>query len=75
MYNTHGALSCKAKLLLLSDAADVGIILADYAGYEMPGNVWTWNLLFGKGLCAAGHLIIPQKELHIVSFSQSQSYP
>ena len=34
-----GAISCKARILLLCDAADVGVILAAYVGYELPGDV------------------------------------
>ena len=59
-----GAVSCKARILLLSDAADIGIILGAYVGYEMPDGSWSCDLLFGKGLLAAENWNIPQKELH-----------
>ena len=59
-----GAVSCQARILLLSDAADIGIILGAYVGYEMPDGSWTCDLLFGNGLLAAENWNIPQKELH-----------
>ena len=62
-----GAISCKARILLLCDAADVGVILAAYVGYELPGDVWSCDLLFGKGLLAAENWTNPQKELHGLS--------
>ena len=61
------ALSCKARFLLLCDAADVGIIMAAYVCYERPGQVWSCDLLFGKGLLAHENWTIPNKELHGLS--------
>ena len=46
------AVSCQARLLLLCDAADDGIVLAAYACYERPDGDWSCDLLFGKGLLA-----------------------
>ena len=62
-----GAITTSARVMLLCDAADVGIILAAYVGYELPGGVWSCDLLFGKGLLAAENWTIPQKELHGLS--------
>merc|ERR1719318_1761823 len=61
------AISCKARVLLLCDAADVGIILGAYVCYERPGNAWSCDLLFGKGLLAQENWTIPCKELHGMS--------
>ena len=61
------ALSSKARLLLLCDAADIGIVLAAYVGYPRPGGVWSCDLLFGKGLLAQENWTIPLKELHGLS--------
>ena len=61
------AISCKARVLLLCDAADIGIILGAYVCYERPGDVWSCNLLFGKGLLAQENWTIPNKELHGLS--------
>ena len=61
------AISCKARVLLLGDAADVGIIMGAYVCYERPGQVWSCDLLFGKGLLAHDNWTIPCKELHGLS--------
>ena len=61
------ATSCKARMILLCDAADVGIILGVYVCYPRPGNVWSCDLLFGKGLLAQENWTIPCKELHALS--------
>ena len=61
------AISCKARILLLADAADVGIILGAYVCYERPGQVWSCDLLFGKGVLAHENWTIPSKELHGLS--------
>ena len=61
------ALSPKARILLFSDAADIGIVIGAYACYERPGDVWSCDLLFGKGLLGDENWTIPQKELHGLS--------
>ena len=61
------AITCKPRIFLLCDAADVGIVLAAYACYERPGQVWSCDLLFGKGLLAHENWTIPSKELHGLS--------
>ena len=43
------ALDYKPRLLLFLDAADIGIVIGVYACYERPGNIWSCDLLFGKG--------------------------
>ena len=57
------ATSCYSRILLLCDAADMGIVIAAYICYEMPGNKWTCDLLFAKGLLVHENLSIPLKEL------------
>ena len=61
------AVSTQARILLLCDAANSGIILAAYACYERKDNQWSCDLLFGKGLLAPDNWTIPQKELHGMS--------
>ena len=58
------AVSSKARILLLADAADDGIIFAAYVGYLRKCGSWSSDLLFGKGLLAPENWTIPQKELH-----------
>ena len=61
------AVSNQARILLLCDAANPGIILAAYACYERRNGAWSCDLLFGKGLLAPENWTIPQKELHGMS--------
>ena len=61
------AVSTQARILLLCDAANSGIILAAYACYERKNKQWSCDLLFGKGLLAPENWTIPQKELHGMS--------
>ena len=60
-------LSPLARILLLSDAAKIGIILAAYVCYPRPNNKWSCDLLFGKGLLAQENWKLPDKELHGLS--------
>ena len=57
------AISCNPRELLLCDAADVGIVMAAYVCYKLPGDKWTCNLLFAKGLLVQENLSIPLKVL------------
>ena len=57
------AVFTQARILLLCDAANPGIILAAYVCYEN----WSCDLLFGKGLLAPEKWSIPLKELHGMS--------
>ena len=59
--------STKARLLFVCDAAEVGIVLGAYVGYERQDGSWSCDLLFGKGLLAPENWTIPQKELHALS--------
>ena len=61
------AISTQARVLLLCDAANSGIILAAYVCYERKNKEWSCDLLFGKGLLAPDNWTIPQKELHGMS--------
>ena len=61
------AVSTAARILLLGDAADDGIILGAYVGYQRKCGDWSCDLLFGKGLLAPENWTIPQKELHALS--------
>ena len=61
------AVSSRARILLLCDAANSGIILAAYVCYERRNKEWSCDLLFGKGLLAQENWTIPQKELHGMS--------
>ena len=57
------AVSCYARIWILCDAADIGIVIAAYVCYELPGGIWTCDLLFAKGLLVLENLSIPLKEL------------
>ena len=57
------AVSCYPQVLLLCDAADFGIVIAAFVCYELPGDKWTCDLLFAKGLLVQENLSIPLKEL------------
>ena len=61
------AVSQIARVLLLADAADNGIIFAAYIGYLRKCGSWSCDLLFGKGLLAPENWTLPQKELHGLS--------
>ena len=61
------AVSSRARILLLGDAADDGIIFGAYVGFQRKNGDWSCDLLFGKGLLAPENWTIPQKELHGLS--------
>ena len=57
------AVSLKARCWILCDAADGGIMIGAYIGFEMPGNRWTCSNILGKSLLAPEEWTIPKKEL------------
>ena len=61
------ALRTTARILIQVDAADVGIMIAAYIGYERQNGTWSCSHLLGKGLLAPEQLTLPQKELQGLS--------
>ena len=55
------------RIILKVDAAEVGIMVAAYVGYERHGGTWSCSHLLGKGLLAPEHLTLAQKELQALS--------
>ena len=63
----ENALSLKARIWILCDAADGGIMVAVYAGFELPDNRWSCSNLLGKGLLSPEEWTIPKKELQALN--------
>ena len=61
------ALRTTARLWVLTDAAEQGIIIAAYVCYEGTNGSWSCSHLLGKGQLAPEHLTLPQKELQGLS--------
>ena len=61
------ALRQTCRLWIVVDAAEWGMMLAVYAGWERPNGVYSCSHLFGKGLLGPEQLTLPQKELHVLS--------
>ena len=55
------------RLLIKVDAAEAGIMIAVYIGYERFDGTWSCSHLLGKGLLAPEHLTLAQKELQALS--------
>ena len=60
------AIDLKARIWILCDAADGGIMIAVYCCFRLPSNRWSCANLLGKGLLAP-EWTIPKKELHALS--------
>ena len=58
-----GAVSLKARIWILCDAADVGVMVAVYARFPLPENRWSCQNLLGKSLLPPEAWTIPKKEL------------
>ena len=59
----HDAVSLKARVWILCDAADGGIMVGTYIGFEIPGKRWSCSNILGKSLLAPDEWTIPKKEL------------
>ena len=57
------ALRKTARLWVLTDTADQGIIVTVYICYDRADKSWCCSHLFCKGQLAPDHLTLPQKEL------------
>ena len=56
------ALRDKCRLMLLVDAAEWGMLVAVYIGWERSSGGYSCNHLLGKGLLGPEALTLPQKE-------------
>ena len=63
----ENATSLKARIYILCDAADGGVMVGVYAGFPLPDGSWSCNNLLGKGLLVPDSWTIPKKELHALS--------
>lgn len=61
------ALRPTCRLWVLVDAAEWGMIVSVYVGWERKGGTYSCSHLYGKGLLGPEALTLPQKELHILS--------
>ena len=61
------ALRKTCRLLIVVDAAEWGMIVSVYVGWERTGGNYSCSHLYGKGLLGPEPLTLPQKELHILS--------
>ena len=61
------ALRSTCRLWILVDAAEWGMILTVYVGWERVGGKYSCSHLYGRGLLGPESLTLPQKELHILS--------
>ena len=61
------ALRTTCRLWILVDAAEWGMIITVYVGWERPGGSYSCSHLYGKGILGPEALTLPQKELHILS--------
>ena len=61
------ALRSTCRLWVLVDAAEWGMILSVYAGWERANGEYSCSHLYGKGLLGPEELTLPQKELHVLS--------
>ena len=61
------ALRKTCRLWLLVDAAEWGMIVTVYVGWERKSGEYSCSHLLGKGLLGPEPLTLPQKELHILS--------
>ena len=58
------ALNLEARIWILCDAAEGGVMVGSYAGFQLPENKYSCHNLLGKGLLAPEEWTIPRKELH-----------
>ena len=61
------ALRSTCRLWVLVDAAEWGMILTVYVGWERRSGGYSCSHLYGKGILGPEGLTLPQKELHILS--------
>ena len=61
------ALRTTCRLWIVVDAAEWGMIVTVYVGWERKGGGYSCSHLYGKGLLGPEALTLPQKELHILS--------
>ena len=65
------AISLKARMWILCDAAEGGIMVGAYAGFPLPGDRWSCSNVLGKGLLAPEEWTIPKKELQALNVASN----
>ena len=58
------ALNLKARIHILCDAADGGIMIGVYAGFQTNNNTWTCNNILGRSMLPPEEWTTNKKELH-----------
>ena len=61
------ALRLTCRLWILVDAAEWGMVVTAYVGWEKEEGSYSCSHLFGKGFLGPEAVTLPQKELHILS--------
>ena len=61
------ALRKTCRVILVVDAAEWGMVVAAYVGWERKNGQYSCDHLYGKGLLGPEQLTLAQKELHILS--------
>ena len=61
------AVRSTCRLWILVDAAEWGMIVSVYVGWEKQDGSYSCSHLYGKGILGPEALTLPQKELHILS--------
>ena len=61
------AVRTTCRLWILVDAAEWGMILTVYVGWERRNGQYSCSHLYGRGILGPESLTLPQKELHILS--------
>ena len=61
------ALRSSCRLWIMVDAAEWGLMVTVYVGWERSGGDFSCAHLYGKGILGPEALTLPQKELHIFS--------
>ena len=67
------AVRSTCRIWIVVDAAEWGMILTAYVGWERIDGRYSCSHLFGKGLLGPEALTIPQKELHILNVGADMS--
>ena len=67
------ALRNTCRIWIMVDAAEWGMMLTAYVGWERKDRSYSCSHLFGKGLLGPESLTLPQKELHILNVGADTS--
>ena len=67
------ALRNTCRIWIMVDAAEWGMMLTAYVGWERKNQSYSCSHLFGKGILGPESLTLPQKELHILNIGADTS--